>query len=190
MEKHTPRQWTDLVGPVNGKAPNIHPTAYIAPGAVVLGDVDLGPQASVWYGCILRGDINWIRVGARSNIQDGVIIHVGHRGEGTLVGQDVVVGHRVVLHSCVVEDRALIGMGAVVLDHAKVGCNAVIGAGSVVAPGHEIPAGVLALGVPARVKRDLTPQELQRPLNVGARYLKVITCHQDRSFTYDFTQDD
>jgi carbonic anhydrase/acetyltransferase-like protein (isoleucine patch superfamily) len=179
----------NLIGPVNGKTPLIDPSAFVAWGAVVLGDVELGPQVNVWYGCVLRGDINWIRVGARTNLQDGTMIHVGHKGQGTLVGADVVVGHRVVLHSCVIEDQALIGMGAVVLDNARVGRGAVVGAGSVVAPGQEIPPGVLALGVPAKVKRPLTEAELARPLKVVNRYLKVTACHQDLSLAYDFSQD-
>ena len=178
-----------LIGPLNGKEPRIDASAFVAPGAVVLGDVELGPQVSVWYGCVLRGDINWIRVGARTNLQDGTIIHVANRGDGTLVGQDVVVGHRVVLHSCVVGDRALIGMGAVVLDRARVGEAAVVAAGSVVAPGQVIPAGVMAAGVPARVKRDLTADELERPLRVVDRYLRVMACHQDPSLVYDFSQE-
>ncbi|MBI5523691.1 MAG: gamma carbonic anhydrase family protein [Desulfarculus sp.] len=178
-----------LIGPVNGKAPRIAPTAFVAWGAVVLGDVELAAQVNLWYGCVLRGDINWIRVGERTNIQDGSIIHVGHKGPGTLVGADVVIGHRVVLHSCVVEDQALIGMGAVVLDHAKVGKGAVVGAGSVVAPGQVIPPGVLALGVPAQVKRPLTADELARPLRVVNRYLRVAECHQDQGVSYDFSQE-
>lgn len=179
-----------LIGPVNGKAPRIDPTAFVAWGAVVLGDVELAAGVNVWYGCVLRGDINWIRVGQRTNIQDGTIIHVGHKGQGTTVGADVVIGHRVVLHSCVVEDQALIGMGAVVLDHAKVGKGAVVGAGSVVAPGQVIPPGVLALGVPALVKRPLTAEELARPLKVVGRYLRVTQCHQDPGVSYDFSQED
>ncbi|MBI4797282.1 MAG: gamma carbonic anhydrase family protein [Desulfarculus sp.] len=178
-----------LIGPVNGKTPNIHPTAFVAWGAVVLGEVELGPHVNLWYGCVLRGDINWIKVGARTNIQDGTVIHVGHKGAGTQVGADVVIGHRVVLHSCVIEDQALIGMGAVVLDHAQVGKGAVVGAGSVVAPGQEIPPGVLALGVPAKVKRALTADELARPLRVVSRYLRMAACHQDPALSYDFSQE-
>ncbi|MFH1032957.1 MAG: gamma carbonic anhydrase family protein [Pseudomonadota bacterium] len=179
----------NLIGTVNGKTPSIDPTAFVAWGAVVLGEVELGPQVNVWYGCVLRGDINWIRVGARSNIQDGTMIHVGHKGQGTCVGADVVVGHRVVLHSCTIEDQALIGMGAVVLDHARVGRGAVVGAGSVVAPRQVIPPGVLALGVPAKVKRELTPEELARPLKVVDRYLRVTDCHRDLDVVHDFSQD-
>jgi carbonic anhydrase/acetyltransferase-like protein (isoleucine patch superfamily) len=174
---------------VNGKAPVIPASAFVAPGAVVVGDVVLGEQTSVWYGCVLRGDINWIRVGARTNLQDGTIIHVAHRGQGTTVGADVVVGHRVVLHSCVIDDRALIGMGAVVLDGAKVGAGAVVAAGSVVPPRMEIPPGVMVSGVPAKVRRELRPDELERTLAVVRRYLKVSACHRDPGLVIDFTRE-
>jgi carbonic anhydrase/acetyltransferase-like protein (isoleucine patch superfamily) len=172
---------------INGKAPHIPASAYVAPGAVVVGDVVLGEQASVWYGCVLRGDINWIRVGERTNLQDGTIIHVGHKGPGTTVGDDVVVGHRVVLHSCLIGDRVLIGMGAVVLDGATVGQGAVVAAGSVVPPGMTIPPGVMVSGVPAKVRRDLRPEELARTLAVVRRYIKVSACHRDPSLVVDFT---
>ncbi len=182
-------KFPSMIGPVNGKTPLIHPSAFVAPGAVVVGDVELGPQVSVWYGCVLRGDINWIRVGARTNIQDGSVIHVAHRGQGTTVGADVVVGHRVVLHSCVIDDRALIGMGAVVLDGARVGQGSVVAAGGVVPPGMEIPPGVMVSGVPAKVRRDLRPDELARTEAVVRRYLKVSDCHRDPGLVVDFTRE-
>jgi len=178
-----------MIAPINGKTPLIHPDVFVAPGAVVLGDVELGPEASVWYGAVLRGDINWIRIGARSNIQDGTVIHVAHRGQGTRVGREVVVGHRVVLHSCTVEYGALIGMGAVVLDRALVGARALVAAGSVVTPGTEIPAGVLAAGTPARVKRELTPEELAANQAVMLRYLKVSQCHRNPELTVNFARE-
>ena len=178
-----------IIGTINGKTPIIAPSAFVAPGAVVVGDVELGSQTSVWYGCVLRGDINWIRVGARTNIQDGSVIHVGHRGQGTTVGADVVVGHRVVLHSCVIGDRALIGMGAVVLDGARVGEGSVVAAGSVVPPGMDIPPGVMVSGVPAKVRRDLRPDELARTLAVVGRYLKVSDCHRDPGLVVDFARE-
>ncbi len=178
-----------MIGKLNGKTPLIPASVFVAADAVVLGDVELGEQASVWYGCVLRGDINWIRVGARTNLQDGTIIHVGHRGQGTLVGSDVVVGHRVVLHSCTVEDAALIGMGAVVLDRAKVGRGSIVAAGSVVPPGMEIPPGVMVSGVPAKVRRELTEHELARTLAVVNRYVRVAACHLDPDLVVDFSLD-
>ncbi|MGD8563055.1 MAG: gamma carbonic anhydrase family protein [Desulfarculaceae bacterium] len=178
-----------MVGKVNGKTPRIDPSAFVAPGAVVLGDVELGPEASVWYGAVLRADINWIRVGARTSLQDGTIIHVSHKGQGTEVGKEVVVGHRVVLHSCTIGDNSLIGMGAVVLDQAKVGEWAVVAAGSVVAPGSEIPPYTMAMGVPAKPRRELSPQEAEAHRAPMLRYLRVMKCHQDPEMIVDFSQE-
>ncbi|MBA4358423.1 MAG: gamma carbonic anhydrase family protein [Desulfovibrio sp.] len=178
-----------MIGKLNGKTPLIAPDAFVASGAVVLGEVELGSRASVWYGCVLRGDINWIRVGARSNIQDGTVCHVAHRGNGVLVGEDVVVGHRVILHSCIVEDRVLIGMGSVIMDRVKVGAGALVAAGSVVPPGMEIPPGMMAAGVPAKVRRAVTPQEQALTMAIVDRYLRVSACHQDPELVVDFSQD-
>lgn len=174
---------------VNGRTPRVHASAFVAAGAVVLGDVELGPEASVWYGCVLRGDMNWIHVGARSNIQDLSLLHVHYKGDGTWVGDEVVVGHRVVLHSCRLEDRVLVGNGAVVLDRAVVETGAVVAAGSVVAPGARIPAGTLAMGQPARVRRDLKPEELLRTRAIVDRYVRVSRLHADRGLTLDFSGD-
>lgn len=177
-----------MIAAVNGKTPQVAADAFVAPDAVVVGDVHLGPQASVWFGAVLRGDINWIRVGARSNIQDHAVLHVEHQGQGVQVGQDVVVGHRVVLHSATIQDRALIGMGALVLDRALVGAGAMVAAGSVVPPGMEVPPETLVMGVPAKVVRRLTPEELAANLAVVDRYLRVSRCHQDPSRIEDFSR--
>ena len=168
-----------MIESIKGITPRVDPSAFIAPGAVVLGDVELGPQVSVWYGCVLRGDINWIRVGARTNLQDGTIIHVSHTGEGTQVGADVVVGHRVVLHSCLVEDQVLIGMGAVILDRARVREGAIVAAGSVVPPGMEVPPDTMVAGVPAKVVRPVTPEQRQNTLGAVGRYLRAVDMHRE-----------
>ena len=168
-----------MIEAINNKTPRVAPTAFVAPGAVVLGDVELGPQASVWYGCVLRGDINWIKVGAKSNLQDGTVIRVAYRGQGTLLGEEVVVGHRVVLHSCTVEDCALIGIGAVVLDQAKVRAGAIVAAGAVVPPGMEVPPGTMAAGVPAKVIREVTPEQRQATQGMMQRYLNSAVMHQE-----------
>ncbi|MCF8041248.1 MAG: gamma carbonic anhydrase family protein [Desulfarculaceae bacterium] len=167
-----------MIESINGKTPLVDPSAFIAPGAVVLGDVELGPEVSVWYGCVLRGDINWIRVGARTNLQDGSVIHVSHTGQGTLVGCEVVVGHRVVLHSCTVEDQVLIGMGAVVLDRAQVGQGAIVAAGAVVPPGMIVPPDTMVAGVPAKVIRPVTPEQRQATVATMERYLKAMAMHK------------
>jgi carbonic anhydrase/acetyltransferase-like protein (isoleucine patch superfamily) len=142
-----------------GVEPRIHATAWVAPGAVVVGDVELGEDASVWYGCVLRGDVHSIRVGARSNIQDGSILHVTQDRFPCEVGREVTVGHRAVVHGCTVGDGALIGIGAIVLDGAQIGAGALVGAGAVVTPGTAIGEGMVALGAPAREIRALTEGE-------------------------------
>lgn len=135
---------------VADRRPRIHETAYLAPGAVVAGDVELAASVSVWFGCVVRSEFERIRVGAETNLQDGTVVHADP-GFPTLIGERVTVGHRAVLHGCTVEDDALIGMGAVVLNGATIGRGAVVGAGAVVREGMEVPPMSLAVGVPARV---------------------------------------
>ncbi len=147
--------------------PQIHETCFIAAGATVIGDVTIGENSSVWYQCVLRGDINRIIIGANSNIQDGTVVHLADRF-GTEVGDWVTVGHKALLHACKIEDEVLVGMGAIVMDGAVVGTRSIIGAGSVVTPGTRIPPGSLVLGFPAKVKRKLA-QEEQDGLKVWAQ---------------------
>lgn len=173
---------------VNGNSPQVHETAFIAPDASLIGRVEIGPQASIWFGCVLRGDINYIKVGAQTNLQDLCAVHVGHDDQGTEIGERVSVGHRVVLHSCTIEDEALVGMGAVVMDRARVGRGAMVGAGAVVPPGMVIPPGHLALGTPARVVRELSPKELEHNRGVLRRYLKVVECYRDPGLVVDFSR--
>lgn len=133
----------------------IDPTAFIAPGAVVLGDVSLGREASVWYHCVVRGDMAPITVGAETNLQDLTMVHVD-AGVPCTIGRRVGVGHRAILHGCIVEDEVLVGMGAILLNGVHVGTGSVIGAGAVLREGMVVPAGSVVLGVPARVVRPVT----------------------------------
>jgi carbonic anhydrase/acetyltransferase-like protein (isoleucine patch superfamily) len=149
-----------IIRPFAGVWPRIHPDAWIAPGAVVVGDVEIGAESSLWYGAVLRGDVHGIRVGARSNLQDGCVLHVTRDRFACVLGDEVTVGHRAVVHGCRVGDGALIGIGAIVLDGAEVGAGALIGAGSVVTPGSLIPERWLALGTPAKPVRELTAAEV------------------------------
>ena len=149
-----------IIRPFRGKAPRLHESVFAVESAVVIGDVEIGPDSSLWFGTIVRGDVHLVRIGARTNVQDDSVLHVTHETHPTLVGDDVTVGHRVTLHGCTIKDRCLIGIGAVVLDGAVVGEDAMVGAGSLVPPGMVVPAGTLALGTPARVKRDLSAQEI------------------------------
>jgi carbonic anhydrase/acetyltransferase-like protein (isoleucine patch superfamily) len=144
--------------------PRIDASAWLAPGAAVVGDVEIGADSSVWYGATLRGDVNAIRVGARSNLQDQCVVHVKRDRFDCRIGDEVTVGHRAVVHGCEIGDGALVGIGAIVLDGARVGEAALVAAGAVVAPGFSVPDGALVLGVPARVARSLDESEraLQR----------------------------
>ena len=156
--------------PYGGKAPRLAASAFLAEGSVVVGDVEIGDASSLWFGAIVRGDVNHVRIGARTNVQDQSMVHVTGGTHPTVVGDEVTVGHRAVLHGCTVHDRCLIGIGAIVLDGAVVGPDAMVGAGALVPPGMVVPPGKLVLGAPARVKRDLTPEELASLRSSAARY--------------------
>lgn len=162
-----------------GAAPSIHRSAYVAPGAVVIGDVTLGEESSVWPTAVLRGDINRIVLGARSNVQDGAVIHLAD-DFGTTIGELVTVGHRAILHACTVSDEVLIGMGAIVLDGAEIGARSIIGAGALVTGGKKIPPGSLVLGSPAAVTRALSSDE-QAGIRVWAeRYVQLSRIYLER----------
>jgi len=142
-----------------GSRPSLGRDIFIAPNATVIGDVTLGDESSVWFGTVIRGDVMPIVIGARTNIQDGSVIHVTTDRARTVVGDDVTVGHMVLLHGCTVGNRVLVGMGSVVLDGAVIEDDAIVGAGSLVTPGSRIPSGSLAMGRPAKVVRSLTDED-------------------------------
>ena len=144
-----------------GKRPVLDPTAFIAETATIVGDVTVGARSSIWFGTVIRGDVFHVRIGSETSIQDNTVIHVTHDRYPTTVGDRVTVGHSVVLHGCTVRDQVIVGMGAIILDQAEVGDRCIIGAGALVTPGTKIPAGHLAVGAPARVKRPLTDDELE-----------------------------
>ncbi len=149
-----------LVIPHHDVTPDIAPDVFLAPGSVVIGDVQIGAGSSVWFNTVVRGDVHHIRIGERVNLQDLSMVHVTTGRHPTIIGDDVTVGHRVVLHGCTIESGALIGMGAVVMDRAVVGEMALVGAGSLVTEGTVIPPRTLAVGSPAKVRRPLTDDEL------------------------------
>jgi carbonic anhydrase/acetyltransferase-like protein (isoleucine patch superfamily) len=140
------------------KGPTIHPTAWVVPGATVIGDVTLEEESSVWYGAVLRGDINRIVLGSRSNIQDNAVVHLD-TGFPTILGELVTVGHGAIVHACTVDNEVLIGMNAIVLDGAEVGARSIIGANALVTLDMKIPPGSLVLGSPAKIKRQLSLEE-------------------------------
>jgi carbonic anhydrase/acetyltransferase-like protein (isoleucine patch superfamily) len=161
-----------LIRSFAGKAPRLHDSVFAVDDAVILGDVEIGAESSVWFGAVLRGDVNFIRIGARTNVQDLTVIHVNARTHPTVIGDEVTIGHRVVLHGCTVMNRCLIGIGSVVLDGAVVGEEAMVGAGAIVPPNMKVPPRTLVLGAPARVKRDLTAEELAHLPQSAASYVQ------------------
>jgi carbonic anhydrase/acetyltransferase-like protein (isoleucine patch superfamily) len=140
------------------KGPTIHPTAWIVPGATVIGDVTLAEESSVWYGAVLRGDINRVVIGPRSNIQDNAVVHLD-TGYPTMVGELVTVGHSAIVHACKIDNEVLVGMGAIILDDVEVGARSIIGANALVTLGTKIPPGSLVLGSPGKIRRQLTLDE-------------------------------
>jgi carbonic anhydrase/acetyltransferase-like protein (isoleucine patch superfamily) len=158
--------------PFKGIVPRVDPSAFVAPTASVIGDVTIGPESSIWYGTVLRGDVMAIRIGARSSIQDNSVVHATGGWTETIVGDDVTVGHSVLLHGCRVGSRVLVGMGSIVLDDAEIGEGTLIGAGSLVTSRTKIPPGVLAHGRPCKVARDLKPEELEKVLEAALLYVR------------------
>lgn len=168
-----------------GKSPQIHATAFIAPGAQLIGDVTVCEGASVWYNCVLRGDLGPIVIGARSNIQDGTVIHVEGPRDGqsgdvlpTIIGADALVGHLALLHGCRVADRGFVGMGAIVMDGASVGSDAILAAGALLSPGKSVPDGELWTGRPARLARPLRAEEIAGMAEQTAHYLEMAQHHR------------
>lgn len=162
---------------VPGRTPVVHPTAFIAPGAVVLGEVTLGPHASVWYQAVLRGDMAPIVIGEATNLQDATIVHVDE-GKPALIGARVGVGHRVILHACIVEDECLIGMGSVLLNDVRIGTGSVVAAGAVVPEGMQVPPGSLVMGVPARIARPVDDALRARIRGTWEHYVEQAARHR------------
>jgi carbonic anhydrase/acetyltransferase-like protein (isoleucine patch superfamily) len=168
-----------------GKTPRIDPEAFVAPGARLIGDVEIGADASIWYNCVLRGDVNRISVGARTNIQDGSVLHVDspkagdEQGHPTIIGADVLIGHLAMVHGCVLHDRAFVGLGAIVMDGCEIESDAMLAAGAMLTPGKRIPAGQLWAGRPAKYVRDLSPEELAGQRSGVAHYVELAKAHAE-----------
>ncbi|MFC1481813.1 gamma carbonic anhydrase family protein [Candidatus Neomarinimicrobiota bacterium] len=161
-----------MILPFRDKTPIVPVSAFVAQSVDVIGDVQLGEHANIWHGTVVRGDMNYIRIGARTNIQDNSTIHVTTDLFPTIVGDEVTVGHNVILHGCVIQDRVLIGMGAIVMDGAIVEEGAYIGAGALVSPGTVVPARTLWTGLPAKYRRDVTVDEYQEILDSADHYIE------------------
>lgn len=168
-----------MIYPFKDKKPVIHSSALIIESAQVIGDVEIGEESSVWFNAVVRGDVNYIRIGKRTNIQDGCVLHVARRTHPLVIGDEVTVGHNVTLHACTIGSRCLIGMGAIVMDDAKIGDDSIIAAGSLVTPGTVIPAGSMVMGAPAKVKRPLTDEEKRGIRDSANHYVGDIESYLD-----------
>lgn len=155
-----------------GRLPQVHPTAFIDDSAQVIGDVVIGAESSVWMAVVIRGDVNHIRIGARSNIQDGTIVHVMKDTHPTIIGDDVTIGHAAVIHGCTIEPQCLIGMGAILLNGCHIGTGSIVAAGSLVPEGMQIPPQSLVMGSPAKVKRVLGAESLAEIQMYADRYVQ------------------
>jgi gamma-carbonic anhydrase len=157
----------------DGKFPVLGRGVFLAETCVVIGDVEIGDESSIWYGTVVRGDVMPIRIGARTSIQDGTIIHVTSGRSGTTIGSDCTVGHGAIIHACTVEDLCLIGMGSILLDGARVGRGSLVGAGALVTPGTDIPPNSLVIGSPAKVKRPVNAREREQIEYGAAHYVEL-----------------
>ena len=164
---------TGHLWPYRGIRPTLHESVFIAPGTHVIGDVHIGEGSSLWFNCVARGDVNSIRIGARTNIQDGTIVHVTGGRFATSIGNDVLVGHQCIIHGCRLEDESFVGMGATVMDGCVVESRAMLGAGSLLSPGKVAKSGQLWVGRPARYVRDLTAAEIAANLEAVVHYAKL-----------------
>jgi carbonic anhydrase/acetyltransferase-like protein (isoleucine patch superfamily) len=169
-----------MITSFQGKCPEIDPSAFIAENALVIGDVRIGPDTSIWFYCVIRGDTNTIRIGSRCNIQDACVIHVGDQ-QPTILEDEVSLAHRVVVHGCRLKKRSLIGIGAIVLNGAEVGEESIIGAGSLVAPHSIIPPRTLAMGIPAKPVRPLREEDLYMIHHTIEDYLKLKEIYRSSS---------
>ncbi len=170
-----------MVRPYRGLMPQIAESAYVDSSAQVIGDVHVGERSSIWLNVSIRGDVNYIRIGNETSIQDNTVLHVERDIYPCLIGNRVTVGHRAVLHGCVIEDNVLIGIGAVVLNGARVGAGAVIAAGALVPERMEVPPNALVMGTPGKVKRDVTPEERARFAQNCQNYVNLTVIYKEES---------
>lgn len=166
-----------------GTTPLVAESAFVAPGCQIIGDVEIGDGSSIWYNCVLRGDVNRIRIGARSNIQDGTVIHVDSpKGPGpglpTIIGDDVLIGHMVMLHGSILHDRAFVGLGSIVMDGCTIESDGMLAAGSMLTPGKIIRSGELWMGRPAKKLRDMSAEEIAGNRLGAAHYVQLAKAHK------------
>jgi carbonic anhydrase/acetyltransferase-like protein (isoleucine patch superfamily) len=166
------------IRPFQGATPRLHPSAFVADGAQVIGNVEIGEESSVWYNTVLRGDVNTITVGARTNIQDLSVVHVEKGTHPTRIGDDVTVGHHVVIHGCTIGNRVLVGIGAIILNGVVIDDDSFIAAGTLLTPGTRVPSGSMVMGSPGRVKRALTDSERTGLITSAAGYVLNAKLHR------------
>jgi carbonic anhydrase/acetyltransferase-like protein (isoleucine patch superfamily) len=174
-------QGETLIRSYRGRWPQIAASAYIDPAAVIIGDVTIGEHASVWPGVVIRGDVHWIRIGARSNIQDGSVLHVMKDQYPLIIDEGVTVGHGVILHGCTIESRVLVGMGSILLNNVRVGTGSIIAAGTLVPEGTTVAPSSLFMGHPGKLRRTLAPQDLESIDAYAARYIEYAQTYRDEA---------
>lgn len=172
---------SNFILPYKGIMPKIHETAFVAPSASIIGDVEIGEGSNIWYNCVLRGDVNDIKIGKRTNIQDGTVIHVTTDFSGTHVGDDVTVGHSVILHACRLECFGFVGMGSIVMDGAVIEGFGMLAAGSLLTPNKRVPKGQLWSGRPAKYMRDLTEDDIAYTKWSAPHYVELGQEHKRNS---------
>ena len=161
-----------MLRPYLGRVPTVHPTAFIDQTAQVVGDVEVGAESSIWMNAVVRGDVNYIRIGARSNVQDNSVVHVMHGTHPTVIGDDVTVGHSAIVHGCTVANRVLIGMGAILLNGSQIGEDCIVAAGTLVTEGTVIPPRSMVMGSPGKVRRPLNDAEVASILEYSGNYVR------------------
>jgi carbonic anhydrase/acetyltransferase-like protein (isoleucine patch superfamily) len=160
-----------MLRPFRGTVPRVHPTAYIDDSAQVIGDVEIGEESSVWMYVVIRGDVHRIRIGRRSNVQDGTVVHAMKDTHPTTIGDDVTIGHGALVHGCTIEDRCLIGMGAILLNGVRIGTASIVAAGTLLPEGTNVPSRSLVMGVPGKVKRTLGDSDVAEIQMYADRYV-------------------
>jgi carbonic anhydrase/acetyltransferase-like protein (isoleucine patch superfamily) len=166
--------------PVEGVLPKFGKDCFVAPNATVVGDVVMGDNCSVWFNAVIRGDVNSIRIGNKVNIQDGAVIHCTYQKTKTVIGSNVSIGHNAIVHGCTIQDRVLIGMGAIIMDNAEIGSNSIIAAGAVVLEGSKIEGGTIYGGIPARKIKDIPPEIITGQIDrIANNYLKYAAWFKD-----------
>lgn len=161
-----------MLRPFRGVLPRVHPSAFVDDSAQVIGDVEIGEESSVWMCTVIRGDVNWIRIGRRTSVQDGTIVHVMTATHPTTIGDDVTIGHAAIVHGATIENQCLIGMGAILLNGAHIGTGSIVAAGSLVVEGMHVPPRSLVMGSPGKVRRQLSDSEVAEIQMYSDRYVK------------------